>query len=147
MTLALATAADLSDVLAKEDDPLQRALVHDGLVAEHVVPYYDDQVVIDGSRLAALRHQVFDAPAPDPPPDDPSRVAYWQLRSAARFDPTSFRAFWEVQAMVRRPDDVYSDPVAVTATRAALEQIGSDERPAQPTRAELEAVLLGERVG
>jgi hypothetical protein len=147
MTLALATAADLTDVLAKEDDPVQRALVHDGLVAEHVVPYYDDQVVIDGARLAVLRHQVFGVPVPDPVPADPSRVEYWELRSAARFDPASFRAFWEVQAMVRRPEDVYSDPVAVAATRAALEHIGSDDRPAQPTRAELDAVLRGERTG
>jgi hypothetical protein len=144
MTLALATAADVTDVLAKEDDSVQRALMHDGLVAEHVVPYYDDQVVIDGARLAVLRHQVFGVPAPDPAPADPSRVEYWQLRSAGRFDATSFRAFWEVQAMVRRPEDVYSDPVAVAATRAALQQIGRDERPAQPTRAELEAVLRGE---
>jgi hypothetical protein len=141
MTLALATAADVTDALAKEDDAVQRALFVDRLVAEHVVPYYDDQVVIDCARLAVLRHQVFGTPLPDAPPSDDSCVAYWQLRSASRFDPTALRAFWEVQGMVRLPGDVYGDPVAVAATRATLGRLGEDARPEQPTRAELEAVL------
>jgi len=142
MTLALTTAVDVADVVAKyADDPNEQALVFDELVADHVVPYYEDQVVNDGARLAVLRHNVFGAPAPEPPSPDATRLGYWEIRTAGRYDATAFRAFWELQGMVRRPDDVYADQAVVSRAREVLSQLGEEARPEQPTRAELEAAL------
>jgi hypothetical protein len=111
----------------------------DAWVAEHVVPFYDDQAAIDAARLAQLRHTVFGAPAP--PPAGADRITYAQLRTAAQFDPTALRAFWTIMGMLRRPDAVYTDPRVVAATRAVLGRRGSGPPVAQPTRAQLLAAL------
>ncbi len=83
-------------------------------------PATTDQAVIDVARLAMLRHAVFGAPAPDAAPVIADRVTYAQLRAAAPFDPAAFRAFWEIQGMVRRPDEVYTDPQVVACTKDVL---------------------------
>ncbi len=93
LSLALSGAADLLDAIGQHaDDAVAQALVLDGLAADHVVPFYADQAAIDFVRLAMLRHRVFGDPAPDAPPVPSGRVSYAQLRSAASFDPTAFRA-------------------------------------------------------
>ena len=103
------------------------------------MPFYEDQAAIDAARLAQLRHTIYGAPAP--PPAGADRVTYAQLRTAAQFDPTAFRAFWTIMGMLRRPDAVYTDPRVVAATRAVLGRRGSGPPVAQPTRAQLLAAL------
>jgi 2-polyprenyl-6-methoxyphenol hydroxylase-like FAD-dependent oxidoreductase len=140
LSLALAGAVDLVDALAAHGDARAAlAVASDAWVAEHVVPFYEDQAAIDAARLAQLRHTVFGAPAP--PPAGADRVTYAQLRTAAQFDPTALRAFWTIMGMLRRPDAVYTDPRVVAATRAVLGRRGSGPPVAQPTRAQLLAAL------
>ncbi len=142
LSLALWGAADLVDTLAEQGGELAgQALALDRRVGEHVAPFYEEQAAIDAARLAMLRHAIAGAPAPDPPPVAPDRVTYAQLRAAAQFDPTAFRAFWKIMGMLGRPDEVYSDPQVVAATRAAPSQHGSGPSMAQPTRAQLLAAL------
>jgi len=81
------------------------------------VPFYEDQAAIDQARLAALRHSVFGAPEPAPPPADSGRITYAQLRVAAASDPAAFRAFWKIYGMTCLPDEVYTDPHLVARTR------------------------------
>jgi hypothetical protein len=107
-----------------------------------VVPFYADQAAIDGARLAALRHAILGEPLPDPPVA-PDRVTYAQLRTGAWFDPTAFRAFWNVMGMLRLPDEVYTDPEVVSATCGAIHRHGSGPPLIQPTRAQLLAALAG----
>ena len=142
LSLALWGAADLVDTLGQHGtDWVAQALALDGLVAEHVVPFYEDQAAIDGARLAQLRQASVDAPAAAPPPLTPDRVSYAQLRAAAQFDPAAFRAFWQIMGMICRPDEVYADPHVVASTHAVLQRHGSAPAMAQPTRAQLLAAL------
>ena len=142
LSLALSGAADLLEVISRHgDDWTGQALALDGLVADHVVPFYEDQAVIDRARLAMLRHTIFGAPVPEPPPAGAGRVTYAQLRAAAPFDPTAFRAFWKINGMICRPGDVYTDPRVVACTQEVLRQRGSGPPVAQPTRDQLLAAL------
>jgi 2-polyprenyl-6-methoxyphenol hydroxylase-like FAD-dependent oxidoreductase len=142
LSLALSGAADLVDTIGEHaDDAAAQALTLDGLAADHVVPFYEDQAAIDSVRLAMLRQAVFGAPAPDAPPVISGRISYAQLRAAALSDPTAFRAFWEIQGMIRRPAEVYADPQVVACTRQALQQPGSRPEMTQPTRGQLLAAL------
>jgi hypothetical protein len=142
LTLALSGALDLVSVVrAHPDDWSAQALALDRLVGEHVAPFYEDQAVIDSARLAVLRRNILATPTPEPPVVDGSRVTYAQLRSAAQFDSTAFRAFWLVMGMLRLPDDVYSDRAVVSATVAALETHGAAPAMPQPTREELSWAL------
>jgi 2-polyprenyl-6-methoxyphenol hydroxylase-like FAD-dependent oxidoreductase len=140
--LALSGAADLLEAIDRHgDDWTAQALALDGLVADHVLPFYEDQAAIDYARLAMLRHVIFDAPAPDSPPIMSDRVTYAQLRTAAQFDPTAFRAFWKVMGMVRQPDEVYTDPHVVACTQEVLHHHGSGPSMVQPTREQLLTAL------
>jgi hypothetical protein len=116
-------------------------MAFDGLVGEHVLPFYEDQAATDSARLAILRHRIFGAPPPPPPPAAADHVTFEQLRTAALYDPTIFRAFWKVMGMLSRPDEVYADPAVVALTHDVLRQHGSRPPIAQPTRAELLAAL------
>jgi 2-polyprenyl-6-methoxyphenol hydroxylase-like FAD-dependent oxidoreductase len=142
LSLALSGAADLLDTIQKHaDDGPAQALELDRLAADHVVPFYQDQAAVDFARLAMLRHAVFGAPAPDAAPVIPDRVTYAQVCAAAPFDPAVFRAFWEIQGMIRRPDEVYTDPHVVACTREALPHLVTRSAMAQPTREQLLAAL------
>jgi hypothetical protein len=112
----------------------------DRLVAANVVPFYQDQAAIDAARLAMMRHTIFGAPAPQPPAAG-DRVSYPQLRVAGCYDPTAFRAFWQINGMVRPPGDVYTDPYVIACTRDALSRHGDGPPAAQPTRDQLLAAL------
>ena len=148
ISLALTGAADLADTLDRHgDDWTAQALALDRLVGDHVAPFYEDQAVIDRARLARLRHTIFGAPAPDPPPGSPDRVTYAQLRAAAPFDPTAFRAFWKINGMICRPGDVYTDPQVVARTQEVLRHRGSGPPMAQPTRDQLLAALATPQPG
>ncbi len=143
LALALSGAADLLDTLGRHgDDPVAQALALDHLVAEHVLPFYQDQAAIDAARLAVMRHTIFGEPAPRPP-DTSGRVSYPQLRVAASYHPTAFRAFWQINGMVCPPEEVYTDPHVVACARQALSQHGSGPPVAQPTRDQLLAALAG----
>lgn len=142
LCVALWCAVDLLDTIAKHgDDPIAQALALDELVADHVVPFYQDQASTDAARLAMLRRTIFDAPAPEAPPPSSDRVTFWELRSAAPFDPTAFRALLKVMGMIGRPDEVYTDPQAVHRTREALRQHPGASPVAQPTREQVLAAL------
>jgi hypothetical protein len=141
LSLALWGAADLVDVLSElNGDPAALALALGDRVAAHVAPYYDDQAAIDGARLAMLRHTIFGEPAPAAV-EAPDRVTYAQLRTAAWYDPTAFRGFWNLMGMLRLPNEVYCDPQIVAATREAIHRHGSAPPIQQPTREQLLAAL------
>ena len=68
LSLAISGAAQLTDAIAAQGESWpDLALTLDAQIAEHVVPYYEDQAELDAGRLAALRHNVFGGPAPQPP--------------------------------------------------------------------------------
>jgi hypothetical protein len=142
LTLALVGAADLVEVLATyANDPAAQSLALDQRVVDHVQPFYEEQASIDAGRLAMLRHTIFGEPAPEAPPTRSDRVTYCQLRIAAQFDPTAFRAFWKIMGMLSRPDDVYTDPTVVAATQATLQTHGDGLWIAQPAHEEVPAAL------
>lgn len=142
LSLALQGAAALTDTLAKyPGDGEAQALALDDLVTDEVAPYYEDQAVIDAERLAMLRHTIFGAPAPAPAPAIPDRVTFAQLRVAATVDPIAFRAFWRILGMTNPPDQVYSNPRVVAATRAVLAEPGVTPAMPQPSREQLEQAL------
>ncbi len=142
LTLALSGAVDLVSVLSTcGDDWTSQALTLDGLVGQHIHPFYEDQAAIDAGRLAMLRHTIEGAPAPEAPPPSSERISYTQLRAAAMYDPTAFRGFWHVQGMLRHPEDVYRDPQIVASTRDALDRHKDDPVTLQPTREQLLAAL------
>jgi 2-polyprenyl-6-methoxyphenol hydroxylase-like FAD-dependent oxidoreductase len=142
LALALSGAVDLLTVInAHGDDGVAVALAADALVADHVVPFYEDQATIDSARLAVLRHNIFGAPAPAMPTASSDRITFSQLRTAAQFDPTAFRALLTVMGMIRRPADVYTDPHIVARTHETLHQHASGPSNVQPTREQLLATL------
>ena len=135
LALALSNAVDLLEVIHEHgDDRVTQALTMDELVAEDVLPFYEDQAAIDSARLAMLRHTIFDAPAPPPPSTCSDRVTLAQLRTAALFDPTAFRAWWRVMGMISKPGEVYTDPQVVARTHAALRDHDGDAAIVQPPR-------------
>ena len=142
LSLALQGAVDLLEAIAKHgDDPVAQALAVDGLVADHVVPFYEDQAAIDAARLATLRHTVFGAPAQEAPPPSADRVTFAQLRAAAPFDPTAFRAIGRIMGMIGQPEEVYTDPQVVHRTQEVLRHHPSGPPMAQPAREQLLAAL------
>jgi hypothetical protein len=141
LALALSGAADLADTIGKNAaDPAAQALALDRLVGAHVVPFYHDQAVIDAARLAMMRHTIFGAPPPRPS-QTPGRVTYFQLRAAASWDPTAFRAFWKINGMVCPPDEVYTDPDVIACTQDTLRRHGTAPPVAQPAREQLLTAL------
>jgi len=140
--VALWGAVDLREIVdAHGDGWTALALAADERVADHVVPFYEDQAVTDAARLAILRHRLFDAPAPPPAPATADRVTYPQLRTASRFDPTAFRAMWSVMGMIGRPDDIYTDPLVVERTQQALREHGGGTSIKPPSSKQLLAAL------
>ena len=141
LALALSGAADLADTIGEHAaDPAAQALALDRLVGAHVVPFYHDQAVIDAARLAMMRHTIFGAPPPRPS-QTPGRVTYSQLRAAASWDPTAFRAFWKINGMICPPGEVYTDPDVVARTQETLSRHGTAPPVAQPTREQLLTAL------
>ncbi len=151
LSLALWGAVDLSDVIDKSaDNPIEQALALDQGIIEHLAPYYEEQAAVDAARLTTLRHAVFGDPAPPTPPLDSERITFTQLRVAASYDPTAFRAFWNLMFMLSMPDDVYSDPHIVTCTKDTLKSQGLEAlqsrgqlepRIASPTTSQLLGAL------
>jgi hypothetical protein len=142
LSLALSGAADLLDVVERHaDDCTAQARVLDGLVADHVVPFYEDQAMVDYARLLMLRHTILNDPAPEPPPVHSGRVSFAQLRSAGLFDPIAFRGLSRVMGTVSVPHEVYTDPEVVASTQETLRQHGAVPWVDQPTREQLVAAL------
>ena len=142
LSLALSDALDLRDTIEKfPDDRIAQTQAMDALVGEHVAPFYKDQAIVDAERMAMLRHIIFNAPRPDPPPALAGRVTFAQLRAAAQFDPTAFRALWRLHGMISLPEEIYTDPQIVETTRATLVHYGTGPSMAQPTREQLLAAL------
>jgi hypothetical protein len=128
LSLAMWGAADLNDVIDQHaGNSTQQALALDQRVAEHLAPYYEEQAAVDAARLTTLRHNVFGDPAPPASRPDSDRITFAQLREAASYDATAFRAFWELMFMFSLPDDVYRNPRIVTCTTEALETQGSKD--------------------
>jgi len=142
LSFALSGAVDLLQTLHEHgNDWTLQALAMDARVAEHIVPFYEDQAAIDSTRLAMLRHAIFGAPAPEQPSLTAERVTYGQLRTAALYDPTAFRAFWRIMGMIRRPEEEYTDRQIVVRTHEALREHGSGPQVVQPSREQLLAAL------
>jgi hypothetical protein len=142
LSMSPAGAADLVEAVGEHGgDPTALAVALDGRVGDHIAPFYEDQAVADAERLAMLRHTIFDAPATAPPPAGSGRVSYAQLRTAARFDPTAFRALCAVTGMIRRPDEVHADPDVVECVAETLRRHPTAPPVTQPTREQLLAAL------
>jgi len=133
-------AADLVDVLTEHpDDPARQSVALDERIADHVAPYYGDQAKVDSARLAMMRHSVFDSPLPFPSAQD-TELTFPALRAAAMVNETAFRAFWALMGMLRRPDDVYSDPALAAAVDQARDA-GTFGEISQPDLQSLFATL------
>ncbi len=144
LSLALAGAVDLLDTVETYgEDWTAQALALDDLVTGHVAPFYEDQAAIDQARLAALRRTIFGAPAPDRESGLAGQVTFAQLRTAAAFDATAFRAFWKIMGMLCLPVEAYTDPQVVARTQEVLRLRGVGPPMAQPTREALLAALSG----
>jgi 2-polyprenyl-6-methoxyphenol hydroxylase-like FAD-dependent oxidoreductase len=142
LSFALSGAVDLLRTLHEHrNDWTLQALAMDARVAEHIVPFYEDQAAVDSTRLAMLHHAIFGAPAPEQPSLTVARVTYGQLRTAALYDPTAFRAFWRIMGMIRRPEEEYTDPQIVARTQETLREHGSEPQIVQPSREQLLAAL------
>jgi len=143
LALALSGAVDLLEVIDEYgDDWVALALAADERVADHVAPYYEDQAVIDSARLAMLRHNIFGAPVPAAMSSASSeRVTFAQLRTAAQFDLTAFRALWRLMGMISRPGGIYTDPQVVARTRETLRDHDGSPSIVQPPRDQVLAAL------
>jgi 2-polyprenyl-6-methoxyphenol hydroxylase-like FAD-dependent oxidoreductase len=118
-----------------------QSLAMDCFVTENIAPFYDEQAAVDGVRMEALRHTIFGTPAPIARDASLDRVTYAEVRAAAQFDPTAFRALWRIHGMVQKPAEVYADPRVVAGTREALAHNRERHSMAQPTHEELMAAL------
>ena len=142
LSLALWGAVDLVETIAAHGgDNIEQAMALDRSVADHVVPFYEDQAIIDLARLKVLRHTVEGGSAPETTPIEPDRVSFTQLRTASLYDPVAFRAFWRLMGMMCVPDDVYTDPAVVARTHEILRRRDEDSGPAPPTRDQLAAAF------
>jgi 2-polyprenyl-6-methoxyphenol hydroxylase-like FAD-dependent oxidoreductase len=127
LSLAMWGAADLVEVIDQYKDAWnEQAIALDARIADHLVPYYHEQAAVDAARLATLRHTILGEPAPPTPTADPDRITFTQLRVAASYDPTAFRAFWKLMFMLARPDNIYRDPHVVDRTQEVLKFQGFD---------------------
>ena len=142
LSLALSSVLSLREIIeAFCDDWTGQALAFDRFVTQHVQPYYEDQAIIDGARLAMLRYTIFGGPAPHPLQVPCNQVTFSQLRTAAAVDPVAFRAFWKVLGMIEKPLDIYSDAQVVGRTQEVLLQYGRRPSISQPSRGQLLAAL------
>ncbi|HEV2445883.1 MAG TPA: hypothetical protein VGS58_08180, partial [Candidatus Sulfopaludibacter sp.] len=93
LSFALWEALTLRDILREcGEDWTAQTLAMDAFVGEEIAPFYDEQAVVDGARMAMLRHNIFGAPMPDGALAREDRVTYGEVRIAAQFDPIAFRA-------------------------------------------------------
>jgi hypothetical protein len=120
---------------------MAQSMAMDAFAGEHIAPFYEEQAEVDRGRMAILRHTIFGEAAPDGQAAGSERATYAEVRTAAQFDPTAFRALWRIHGMVQKPLEVYNDPEVVACTRDALAQNPDRLAMAQPTREELEAAL------
>jgi 2-polyprenyl-6-methoxyphenol hydroxylase-like FAD-dependent oxidoreductase len=142
LALALSGAVDLAELVDHYgEDWVALARAIDQRVADHVLPFYEDQAAIDAARLAVLRHNIFDAPAPAAASPSPDRVSFAELRTAAQFDPTVFRAFWRVMGMLSRPGEIYTNPAVVSRTSEVLRERMGSPPMVQPARERMLAAL------
>jgi hypothetical protein len=72
-----------------------------------------------------------------------NQVDYWQVRAAAPFDPTVFRAFWRVMGMSSTPGEVYADQEVIARTREVLGRHDAAPAAPGPSRAQLLAAIAG----
>jgi hypothetical protein len=142
LSFALWEAVTLRDVLKDfAEDWTAQSLAMDAFVGEHIAPFYEEQAAVDSARMAALRHVVFGDTAHETPAASPDRVTYAEVRGAAQFDATAFRALWRIHAMAHKPSEIYSDPGVIACTREALVQNRGRPAFAQPTSRQLTIAL------
>ena len=142
LSFALWEAVTLRDVLKESaGDWTAQSLAMDAFVGENIAPFYEEQAAVDGVRMAALRHAIFGDPAPEPASQSCDRVTFVEVRAAAQFDATAFRALWRIHGMAQKPAEVYSDPQVIAHTRKALVQNRDRSPIAEPTREQLMAAL------
>jgi hypothetical protein len=148
LSLALWEAVRLRDILDEcGEDWTAQSMSMDAFVGQNIEPFYEEQAAVDRGRMGMLRHTIFDAAAPDRAATGSDRVTYAEVRTAAQFDPTAFRALWRIHGLVQKPLEVYNDPEVVACIRAALAQNGIRLAMAQPTPEQLEAALGVSRPG
>jgi hypothetical protein len=142
LSFALWEAVRLGEILKECGEGWSgQMMAMDAFVEKHIAPFYEEQAVVDSARMANLRQAIFGEPAPERAESLSSGVNYGELRTAAQFDPTAFRALWRIHGMIMKPLEVYNDPEVVACTRRALLENRDRLTMAQPTREQLMAAL------
>jgi flavin-dependent dehydrogenase len=144
LSLALWEAVRLREIINEcGEDLTAQSMAMDAFAGEHIAPFYEEQAAVDRGRMAMLRHTIFGEAAPNGAARGSERVTYAEVRTAAQFDPTAFRALWRIHGLIQKPLRVYTDPEVVACTRTGLAQNRDRLAMDQPTREELEAALRG----
>jgi flavin-dependent dehydrogenase len=144
MSFALWEALALRDILqAQGENWVGQALAMDAFIGENIAPFYEEQAAVDSARMGMMRHAIFGERKPDSLRPREDRVSYGELRAAAAFNATAFRALWRIHGMVGKPAVVYAEPDVIAHTRAALAENRDRLTMAQPSREQLEAALAG----
>lgn len=76
----------------------------------------------------------------------PTRVSFAQLRTASAVDATALHGLWTLYGMLRRPEDVYTDPAVVAHTLAVLGDPDLPRANQSPSRERLLAALAVSRL-
>jgi len=100
------------------DNAHDQALAVDAAVTADVQPWFAEQTRLDAAYLGSLRRSIHAQPEPVSEPDDLVSPAH--IRTAAAYDPVVFRSLMQVTGMLRRPGEVYKDPVVQARTRGVL---------------------------
>ncbi len=147
LSFALWEAVALRDILLEyPTGGNAQSLAMDAWVRENILPFYEEQTEADSARMAGLRHAVFGEPVPAAQTGSAQRVTYADLRAAAQFDATAFRALWQIHGMVRKSFEIYRDPRVVACTQETLALNRHRLSILQPSRDELIAALASAKI-
>ncbi|PSL04579.1 flavin-dependent dehydrogenase [Haloactinopolyspora alba] len=120
LSMALQGATDLATALGQyPDDPEEQARAMAASTAEHVTPWFVEQLHVDSTRVCDMRRALAGEP-PALTPEFGERVEPGQLRAAAMLDPTVFRALMSLISMTVTPREVYGDPRIRERVRTVL---------------------------
>jgi 2-polyprenyl-6-methoxyphenol hydroxylase-like FAD-dependent oxidoreductase len=148
MSLALAQAFRLGDVLATLPDPGEAQSEAAARAAEALLrPWYESSVSADRDRIARWRAAVSGA-ASTPPvttsaTESSPRASLAEVVAAARSDATVWRGLVRVLMSLATPEQVFDE--SFTALVRQAPRLTSDPRPQAPGRAELVRLIAQAR--
>ena len=136
ISLGVAHAVALRDVLRQSDDPAQAVIVFDQVTETTLTPWYRNQVSRDRQRAAETQALVEDRPLPAPDAERQMQAAFF---AAAAADGAVARASLDVFACLALPEEVMRRPGIADRVRA----FAGSPPPAMPgpSRGDLLAIL------